>query len=178
MVKIIKLYLWNRFSFTLQNNSYHHIKWYKEDNSEVRKIAYSIVIICNIVTGLRVKPAFLVIDFSINILIFSIGSLVEMNDGLIKAIQLLWHLSLESTLPCFLDVFQLHQSFLLIPSFNTVLACLEIFFDVSEGSSYDVDEEVIHHIRIVSLESKSIRSSCGRKEIGTCMKSLPTYLLR
>lgn len=76
-------------------------------------------------------------------------------DGFIKTIVLLINLIEDFTSPSMLDFIQLKQGLILFLCFNVIFHALEMIFNLGEGPARDTNEEVIHDIPIISIESHS-----------------------
>lgn len=98
-------------------------------------------------------------------------SLVELDDVLVKRVELGVHLLVDACGPALLDVLELLQGLFLLLHLNILLSLLEVLFNVGVGSGDDVDKEVVHDICIVSLEDETIWSSAEDKEHSTSMQS-------
>jgi hypothetical protein len=97
--------------------------------------------------------------------------LVSLHDLGVEASKLLGGFLQDLLLPCVFDFLKLISSLDLVVLVLIIFLLLQEFLDISEWSSDDVDEEVVHKVSVVSFECQVRWLSSHWKKNYTCIET-------
>lgn len=95
-----------------------------------------------------------------------------LGDDLVKSVVLVIDFIEDLAVPSWLDLLELMESVLGLLDFDVVALVVQDLLDVREGSARDVDEVVVHDVKVVSLEDHSLWRLVRGQEHDACAQAL------